>query len=95
MNGKQESVSALSRRLLICVALLVPVLLGTSIAAYAGKHPYRELKDQIARDVVEILIKHGVPYRRKMENPWLYMAAGSDAWIGGTPDYGIFFVQSQ
>lgn len=88
------SSSPFLNRKLILVAIFFFALLGPSVEAFAGKHPYQELTDKFGHDIREILIKHGMPVRHDRGNPWFGLSAGTDAWIGGNPAYTIFLYQA-
>lgn len=75
-------------RSLLLVLLLFCFMVITSLTmAYAGKHPYPELNDQIVDGVVNILIKHGMPVRGDRENPWYKCSYGPNK-------YSLYFYQS-
>lgn len=67
--------------LLLLMGMLCP------LEAHAGKGPYPELIDQITDDVVDILIKHGMPLRHGRENPWFWHASS-------TGNYTLLFYQA-
>lgn len=82
------------RRLMKSSAILLLAFMWLSMDAFAGKHPYQELTDHLARDVREILIKHGMPVRHDRGNPWFSLSAGTDAWIGGKPAYALYLYET-
>jgi hypothetical protein len=76
------------------VAMAILAMMAFAPPAYPGKHPYPELTHELAKGVRDILIRHGMPVRHDRGNPWLSLAAGADAWIGGAPKYTVYFDQT-
>lgn len=50
-------------------------LIFRPVAAHAGKHAYPEFLPTISYEVVEVLIKHGMPVRHDSDNPWFWTLA--------------------
>lgn len=58
------------------------------VHVHAGKGPYPVPMDKISADIVDILIKHGMPVKHDREDPWLKLAAS-------TGNYKISFYQAE
>jgi hypothetical protein len=76
------------------VAMAILAMMAFAPPAYPGKHPYPELTHELSKGVTDILIRHGMQISHDREDPWLGLAAGTDAWIGGDPKYIVYFYQT-